>query len=114
MSGGASPFARSYKGESILYYLRSGVQDEILFRNACDILAKGYDRILRAMYDSCGTALEKASLKRQMETEMKAAIDAGGLLSLTDDRGRTILVNAAKISYVEIGASSSRRVGFGS
>ena len=76
LKGGASPFARSYKGESILYYLRSGVQDEILFRNACDILAKGYDRILRAMYDSCGTALEKASLKRQMETEMKAAIDA--------------------------------------
>jgi len=33
---------------------------------------------------------------------------------LTDDRGRTILVNASKISYVEIGAVSSRRVGFGS
>jgi hypothetical protein len=44
----------------------------------------------------------------------KAAIEVGGLLSLTDDRGRTILVNAAKISYIEIGASSSRRVGFGS
>ena len=45
---------------------------------------------------------------------VQAAIESGGLLSLNDERGRTILVNAAKISYVEIGQASSRRVGFGS
>lgn len=43
-----------------------------------------------------------------------AAIGSGDLLTLTDERGRTILVNPAKISYVEIGPSTSRRVGFGS
>jgi len=37
----------------------------------------------------------------------------GGLLSLTDDKGRRILVQASKITFVEIGAADSRRVGFG-
>jgi hypothetical protein len=42
------------------------------------------------------------------------AIDAGSLLTLTDDRGRTVVVPGTKIAYVEIGAPASRRVGFGS
>lgn len=45
---------------------------------------------------------------------VKAAIESGALLSLTDDRGRTVLVPGSKITYVEIGAPTSRRVGFGS
>jgi uncharacterized protein DUF3107 len=36
-----------------------------------------------------------------------------GVLSLTDEKGRLFLVQVAKIAYVEIGASDSRRVGFG-
>jgi len=34
------------------------------------------------------------------------------LLSLADDKGRPYLVPAAKVAYVEIGPSDSRRVGF--
>ena len=34
------------------------------------------------------------------------------LLSLADDKGRCYLVPAAKVAYVEIGPSDSRRVGF--
>ncbi len=49
-----------------------------------------------------------------IKAAVTAAISEGGLLSLTDDRGRTVLVNATKIAYVEIGAPSTRRVGFGS
>ena len=45
---------------------------------------------------------------------IEAAIATGSLLSLTDDRGRTVLVPGSRITYVEIGAPSSRRVGFGS
>jgi hypothetical protein len=41
------------------------------------------------------------------------AIASGSLLSLTDDRGRTVLIPGSKIAYVELGAPSSRRVGFG-
>ena len=43
-----------------------------------------------------------------------AALGAGSnVLSLTDEKGRRFLVNAAKIAYVEIGVADSRRVGFG-
>lgn len=42
------------------------------------------------------------------------AIASGSLLSLTDDRGRVVMIPGAKIAYVEIGAVSSRKVGFGS
>lgn len=34
------------------------------------------------------------------------------LLTLVDDKGRRFLVPAAKVAYVEIGPSDSRRVGF--
>jgi Protein of unknown function (DUF3107) len=37
----------------------------------------------------------------------------GGLLSLTDESGRTVLVPTAKLAYVEIGPPETRRVGFG-
>ncbi|MFE3516997.1 DUF3107 domain-containing protein [Streptomyces sp. NPDC059166] len=35
------------------------------------------------------------------------------LLSLTDEKGRKVLVPADRIAYVEIGEPSARRVGFG-
>lgn len=35
------------------------------------------------------------------------------LLSLTDERGRTVLIPTDKLAYVEIGEPESRRVGFG-
>ncbi|MFF0450102.1 DUF3107 domain-containing protein [Streptomyces sp. NPDC004609] len=35
------------------------------------------------------------------------------VLSLTDDKGRKVLVPADRIAYVEIGEPSARRVGFG-
>jgi hypothetical protein len=36
-----------------------------------------------------------------------------GVLSLTDEKGRRFLVQTSKITYVEIGAADTRRVGFG-
>ncbi|MER6613779.1 DUF3107 domain-containing protein [Streptomyces xantholiticus] len=35
------------------------------------------------------------------------------LLSLTDEKGRKILVPADRLAYVEIGEATERRVGFG-
>ena len=35
------------------------------------------------------------------------------MLSLTDEKGRRYLVQAAKITYVEIGPTDGRKVGFG-
>ncbi|MGA9873450.1 MAG: DUF3107 domain-containing protein [Rhodococcus sp. (in: high G+C Gram-positive bacteria)] len=34
------------------------------------------------------------------------------VLSLVDDKGRKIIVQSAKVAYVEIGPADSRRVGF--
>ena len=50
----------------------------------------------------------------EVEALVKAALGKGGeLLSLTDDKGRRILVQASKIPYIEIGAADKGRVGFG-
>ncbi|MER6911542.1 DUF3107 domain-containing protein [Streptomyces sp. NPDC000594] len=35
------------------------------------------------------------------------------LLSLTDEKGRKVLVPADRIAYIEIGEPATRRVGFG-
>ena len=42
-----------------------------------------------------------------------SAIAAQGLLKLTDDKGKLIIIPAQLIGYVEIGAPESRRIGFG-
>ncbi|MGL5856865.1 MAG: DUF3107 domain-containing protein [Angustibacter sp.] len=44
---------------------------------------------------------------------VQRALSGSGLVQLTDDKGSTILVPADTLGYVEIGASSERRVGFG-
>lgn len=49
-----------------------------------------------------------------VQAAVSKAIDNGSVLTLTDDRGRTVVVPGTKIAYVEIGAPASRRVGFGS
>ncbi len=43
---------------------------------------------------------------------LDAALAKEEILSFTDVRGATYLVNAEQIAYVEIGAESSRKVGF--
>ena len=46
--------------------------------------------------------------------EIEASLERGGVLWLTDRRGRRIAVPTAQVAYVEIGApSNERRVGFG-
>ena len=59
-------------------------------------------------------ALESEQTPEQVTAAVEAALAHGSVLSLTDDRGRTVLIPGSKIAYVEIGAPSSRRVGFGS
>lgn len=44
---------------------------------------------------------------------VEAALEKGGNLTLVDDRGRTVIVPGSKIAYVEVGAASKGRVGFG-
>lgn len=49
----------------------------------------------------------------EVEKLVTAALDGKeGLLKLTDEKGRTFMVPAEKIAYVEIAPSDVRRVGF--
>ena len=57
--------------------------------------------------------LESPQPADDIERLVTAALDAGGLLSLADEKGRRVLVPVEKLAYVEIGESLERRVGFG-
>ena len=58
--------------------------------------------------------LESTLTADEVEKAVAAALGkSGGMLSLTDDRGRRILVPADRLAYVEIGEPMERRVGFG-
>lgn len=53
----------------------------------------------------------------QSQDEVEKAVTkslgaADGLLTLVDDKGRKVIVPAAKLAYVEIGEGEGRRVGF--
>ena len=41
------------------------------------------------------------------------AVSAGSVLTLTDTRGRKVMVPGDKIAYIELGEENARRVGFG-
>jgi hypothetical protein len=46
--------------------------------------------------------------------DIEASLERGGVLWLTDRRGRRVAVPTAQVAYVEVGApSNERRVGFG-
>ena len=56
-----------------------------------------------------------AQTPEEVEGLVTAALSGDGpaVLSLTDDKGRRILVQASRVAYIEIGAADVRRVGFG-
>lgn len=51
---------------------------------------------------------------QDVEAVQKLVSDSltGGVLSLTDNKGRTVVVPADKLAYVEIGSSIVGQVGF--
>ena len=64
-------------------------------------------------YSAREIVLESTQEADDIERLVTAALDAGGLLSLADEKGRRALVPVEKLAYVEIGESLERRVGFG-
>ena len=58
--------------------------------------------------------LESSQTTEEITQAISAALKADdGLLSLTDEGGRQVVVPADKLAYVEIGEPETRRVGFG-
>jgi hypothetical protein len=55
---------------------------------------------------------ECASTQAEVIAAVNSAIKGSSVLSLSDTKGRELLVPFNKINYVEVGESSERRVGF--
>jgi hypothetical protein len=58
--------------------------------------------------------LESTQTPDEVEKAVAAALSGqDGVLALTDEKGRRVLVPAERLAYVEIGEQLVRRVGFG-
>jgi hypothetical protein len=58
--------------------------------------------------------LESAVTPDEVRATIDAALASGNTLTLTDDKGRVIMVPGDKIAFVEIGVQTAGRVGFAS
>jgi hypothetical protein len=56
--------------------------------------------------------LESSQSPSEVEKLVTDAIENEGTLSLTDEKGRRIIVPVSKVAYVEIAEASPRAVGF--
>lgn len=56
--------------------------------------------------------LESNDSPSAISAQIEKAIANDSLLTLTDDKGRTIVVPGNKIAFVEIGVQTAGRVGF--
>jgi hypothetical protein len=58
-------------------------------------------------------SLESAQTAEEVTEAVRTALADGGILTLTDEKGRQVIVPVDKLAYVEIGEQVERRVGFG-
>ena len=56
--------------------------------------------------------LESAQTPAEVEQLVTEALAKDSVLTLTDEKGRRVIVPIAKVAYVEIAESSNRPVGF--
>jgi hypothetical protein len=56
--------------------------------------------------------LDSDSTPEDIEAKVVEAVSGGGVLRLSDVKGRTIVVPADKIAYLELGSPTSSTVGF--
>jgi hypothetical protein len=58
--------------------------------------------------------VETESTAADIEASLRKALADDGVVALTDEKGRKVLVPASKIAYVDLGQDKVRPVGFGS
>lgn len=58
-------------------------------------------------------SIEVEQTAEEVRESVERAVADGGVIHLTDVRGRQVIVPAAHCSFVEIGPPQPRRVGFG-
>jgi len=57
--------------------------------------------------------VETADSAEDIERWLTDALTDGTVFVLNDSKGKTVLVPAAKIAYVELGVAEPRKIGFG-
>lgn len=57
--------------------------------------------------------IETSSAPEEVAEQIRKAVVESSIVDLTDDKGRRIMIPATKIGYVDLGASATRAVGFG-
>lgn len=57
--------------------------------------------------------IETESSAADITSQLEAAISSDGVLSLSDPKGRKVLIPAARIAYLDLGQEHARPVGFG-
>lgn len=57
--------------------------------------------------------VETEASAAEVEADFTAALANNGVLVLTDEKGRRILVPATQITYLDLGQEKARPVGFG-
>ncbi len=57
--------------------------------------------------------VESASSADEVAAAVSAALSAGGVLTLSDSKGKRVIVPVDKLAYVEIADSGARPLGFG-
>jgi hypothetical protein len=57
--------------------------------------------------------IEVESTPDEVSKAVAAALAAGPVLELVDDKGRRVIVPTEAIAYVETGATETRSIGFG-
>lgn len=58
--------------------------------------------------------LESNQQANEVQELVNKAIASDSVLTLTDDKGKTIVIPGSKIAFVEIGVQTAGRVGFAS
>ncbi|MBF6163571.1 DUF3107 domain-containing protein [Streptomyces gardneri] len=57
--------------------------------------------------------INSAQTQDEVEKLVSGALGSdGGVLALSDEKGRKFLIQASKVAYVEIGSTTGGRVGF--
>lgn len=56
--------------------------------------------------------LDSQESAQDVTAKVSEAVSTGGILTLTDSKGRTVVVPGAKIAYVELGSTQVGAVGF--
>ena len=58
-------------------------------------------------------AVETKASASDLEAALADALASNGIFTLTDDKGRKVLIPAAQVAYIDLGTENTRAVGFG-